>query len=224
MAEVERNRQAEDERIRLNEVERNMQAEDERIRLAGGEGNRQTDDERVSQIAIDPVTVTVTDPANELHIAAPEAGAATEYLEVVDESHKENGVVAKQAAEAAAAATTGLSENNENYVSIKVPSDSIFTCSKKARNDEGSPVPCSTEAVMGSSPDLHHKEPARGFQLLHPSSAVSQLSGGSHSLVSDLSDLGTSKGMLSSEEEEVLTPSDELATSNSLEGGINSSQ
>lgn len=231
LAEVERNRLADIERERLvavekdrlAEVERNRQAEDERIRLAGGK-NRQAEDERVSQIEIDPVTVEVTDPANELHLVAPEAGAATEYLEVADMLNKEDGVVAKHADKGAAAATTRLPENSESYVSIKDTSDSIFTCSKKARNDEGSPVPCSTEAVMGSSPDLHHKEPARGSQLLHPSSAVSQLSGGSHSLGDDMSDLGTSKGMLSSEEEEVLTPSAELATSNSLEGGINSSQ
>ena len=105
----------------------------------------------------------------------------------------------------------GQSGKGESFVSIKVPSDNIFTSAKQFRNADGSPVPSSTEAVLGSSPDLPHKEPVRVPQ------SVLHLSGSSPSFT----DLGSSKGLVSEVGE--ATPMSDLATSNSLmsslEGG-----
>ena len=57
----------------------------------------------------------------------------------------------------------GLAEQEASKVagvSMKTPIDSILKPVKLARGDNGSAIPTSCEALFGSSPDLHHKDPA----------------------------------------------------------------
>ena len=45
-------------------------------------------------------------------------------------------------------------------MTIKSPSDSVLNFAKLSRNESGSAIPTSCEAMYGSSPDLPHKDPS----------------------------------------------------------------
>ena len=240
LAEAERVRLAEVERVRL-ENERNMFDEAERVRLAEDDKVRQAESvrlveverlrleeaERVRQLEnVNGPAVEVADGANDFVMtdvdglneadvtrqADKDAAAGSEPIVVEDLVDKQSGIVADKFE--AVIPVAGHAENIESYVSIKDPSDNIITSAAKlARNDDGSPVPSSTGAVFGTSPELPHKEAVRFPQLVYR--PVSQLSGGLQGLGGGFSDLKTSNET-SSEVEEASTPRSELATSNSL--------